>query len=58
MRAIASQTLRPTEHYAGKKDSRVYPELLIEIEAKDGQLEEKRKLWDALLNSFKPVAKL
>jgi len=43
--------------YAGKKDSGVYPEILIEIEAKDGQLEEKLKLWDALLNSFRSAAK-
>jgi len=41
--------------YAGKKDSGDHPEIVIEIEAKDGQLEEKLKLWDAVLNSMKPV---
>ncbi len=41
--------------YAGKKDSGDHPKIVIEIEAKDGQLEEKLKVWDALLDSFKPV---
>jgi hypothetical protein len=41
--------------YAGKKDSGDHPEIVIEIEAKDGQLEEKLKLWDAILNSMKPA---
>ena len=41
--------------YSGKKDSGVFPEIQITMDAKDGQLEEKLKLWDALLNSFKPI---
>lgn len=43
--------------FAGKKDSGDQPEILIEIEAKDGQLDEKLKLWDAVLNSFKPAGR-
>ena len=43
--------------FAGKKDSGEQPEILIEIEAKDGQLDEKLKLWDAVLNSFKPAGR-
>ena len=42
--------------YAGKKDLGDHPEIVIEIETADGQLDEKLKLWDAVLNSFKPVA--
>lgn len=41
--------------YAGKKDSGDHPKMVIEIEANDGQLDEKLKLWDALLNSVKPI---
>lgn len=43
--------------YAGKKDSGDHPKIVIEIETPDGQLDEKLKLWDAMLNSFKPIAK-
>ncbi len=42
--------------YAGKKDLGDHPEIVIEFETVDGQLDEKLKLWDAVLNSFKPVA--
>lgn len=41
--------------YPGKKDSGEYPEIIIEIDTRDGQLDEKLKLWDAILNSFKPA---
>ena len=43
--------------YSGKKDSGVFPEIEITMDAPDGQLDEKLKLWDALLNSFKPVGR-
>ncbi len=42
--------------YTGKKDSGDYPEIELTMESADGQLEEKLKVWDALLNSFEPVA--
>ena len=41
--------------YNGKKDSGDYPEIEITMESKNSNLDEKLKLWDALLNSFKPV---
>ena len=50
-------TLRFGWEYNGKVNSGTEPEIHIEMEAKDGRLDEKLKLWDALLNSFKPVAK-
>ena len=43
--------------YAGKKDSGEQPKILIEIEATDGHLDEKLKLWDSVLNSFKPAGR-
>ena len=41
--------------FAGRKESGDYPKIRIRMETADGQLDEKLKLWDALLNSFKPV---
>ena len=41
--------------FAGRKESGEYPKIRIRMETPDGQLDEKLKLWDALLNSFKPV---
>lgn len=41
--------------YNGKKDSGDFPEIEITMESPDGQLEEKLKVWDAILDSFKPV---
>ena len=52
-----TSTLRFGWEYHGKADSGSEPEIHVEMETKDGQLEEKLKLWDVLLNSFKPVAR-
>ena len=43
--------------YAGKKDSGEYPEMVIRMESPDGNLEEKLKIWDAILDSMKPLYK-
>jgi hypothetical protein len=43
--------------YSGKKDSGVFPEIEITMDSPDGQLDEKLKIWDALLSSFKPVGR-
>ncbi len=42
--------------FAGRKESGDYPKIRVRMESADGQLDEKLKLWDAVLNSFKPVA--
>ena len=44
-------------NYSGKKDSGDFPEIEITMETQDSQLDEKLKLWDALLNSFKPIGR-
>lgn len=44
-----------TWRYAGKKDSGEYPEIVISMESPDGQLDEKLKVWDAILDSMKPL---
>lgn len=41
--------------YNGKKDSGNFPEIELTMESKDGDLDEKLKVWDAVLDSFKPV---
>lgn len=41
--------------YAGKKDSGEYPEIVLRMESPDGDLEEKLKIWDAILESMKPM---
>jgi hypothetical protein len=43
--------------FTGKVDSGDAPKISIEMEAKDGRLEEKLKAWDALLDSIKPVGR-
>jgi len=57
--------LRITEHgektllfnweFNGKEDLGEYPTTHIEMEAPDGNLDEKIKIWDAVLDSMKPV---
>ena len=42
--------------YAGKKDSGTQPHIRIRMDSPDGQFDEKLKIWDDLLSSFKPVA--
>ena len=39
---------------AGEEDSGKRPEIQITMESADGALEEKIKVWDAILDSFKP----
>lgn len=41
--------------YAGEKDSGEHPKILIEMESADGRIEEKLQIWDAILNSLKPM---
>ena len=41
--------------YAGEVDSGERPEIQITMESPDGQLEEKVRMWDAILDSFKPM---
>lgn len=43
--------------FAGKEDSGEYPEINVEIESPDGNLEEKLKIWDAILDSMQPMYK-
>lgn len=41
--------------YPGEEDSGERPEIQITMESPDGALEEKIKVWDAILDSFKPM---
>ena len=41
--------------YIGKENSGEYPTLRITMESPDGNLEEKLKIWDAVLDSMKPM---
>lgn len=43
-----------TWEFNGKDDSGEYPTTRINMEAPDGNLEEKLKIWDAVLDSMKP----
>jgi hypothetical protein len=43
--------------YAGKKNSGEYPEIVIHMESPDGDVKEKLKIWDAILDSMKPLYK-
>ncbi|ABB30534.1 hypothetical protein GeomeDRAFT_2620 [Geobacter metallireducens RCH3] len=43
--------------YAGKQDSGEYPLIQIEMESPDGRVEEKLKVWDAILGSMKSLYK-
>ena len=44
-----------TWEYSGKDDSGEYPTTRINMESPDGNLEEKLKIWDAVLDSMKPM---
>jgi hypothetical protein len=46
-----------TWRFAGEKNSGERPMILITMETPDGNLEEKLKIWDAILDSFKPMYK-
>mgnify|MGYP001380123341 FL=1 len=41
----------------GKEDSGEYPEIKIGLECPDGSLDEKTKIWDDLLDSFRPACR-
>ena len=41
--------------YRGKADSGEHPEIQITMETPDGNLDEKLKIWDAIIDSFKPM---
>jgi hypothetical protein len=41
--------------FNGKEDSGEYPTTTIEMEAPDGKLDEKIAIWDAVLDSMKPM---
>ena len=41
----------------GREDSGEYPEIKIGLECPDGSLDEKTKIWDAVLDSFRPAYK-
>lgn len=43
--------------YLGREDSGEHPEILISMESPDGDLEEKLKIWDSILNSITPLYK-
>ncbi|HBG04890.1 MAG: hypothetical protein A2075_01825 [Geobacteraceae bacterium GWC2_58_44] len=44
-----------TWQFNGKDDSGEYPTTRIEMESPDGNLHEKLKIWDAVLDSMKPM---
>lgn len=44
-----------TWEYSGKVDSGEHPEIQITMEAPDGNLDEKLKIWGAVMNSFRPM---
>lgn len=41
--------------YRGRKDSGEYPEMRITMDCADGKLEQKLQIWDAVLDSLKPM---
>ena len=41
--------------YVGKNDSGEYPTVRITMESPDGNLDEKLRIWDAVLDSMKPM---
>jgi hypothetical protein len=41
--------------YRGEVESGKHPEIQVTLETPDGNLEENLKIWDAILNSFKPT---
>jgi hypothetical protein len=50
-------TLQFGWQYQGKEDSGDHPEIDITMESPDGNLDAKLKVWDAILDSFKPMSK-
>ncbi len=42
--------------YRGRKDSGEYPEMRITMDSADGKLEQKLQIWDAVLDSLKPMS--
>ena len=44
-----------TWEFNGKEDSGEYPTTTIEMESPDGKLDEKIRIWDAVLDSMKPM---
>ena len=44
-----------TWEYRGEAESGERPEIQITMETPDGRLDEKLKIWDAILDSFKPM---
>ena len=51
----ANKHLVFTWEYNGKDDSGEYPTTRIKMESPDGNLDEKLKIWDAVLDSMKPM---
>jgi hypothetical protein len=49
------KTLQFIWEFNGKEDSGEYPTTTIEMEAPDGNLDEKTKIWDTVLDSMKPM---
>jgi hypothetical protein len=49
------KTLMFTWEFNGKEDSGEYPTTTIEMEAPDGNLDKKIAIWDAVLDSMKPM---
>ncbi|MBJ6725586.1 T6SS immunity protein Tli4 family protein [Geomesophilobacter sediminis] len=47
-----------TWRFAGRKNSGEYPEIMISMRSPEGNLEEKLKIWDAILDSVKPLYKV
>ncbi|MBJ6727001.1 T6SS immunity protein Tli4 family protein [Geomesophilobacter sediminis] len=50
-----SRNLVFTWRFNGKYDSGEYPTTRIEMESPDGNLDEKLQIWDAILDSMKPM---
>lgn len=55
MKEEGESTLRFGWQYQGKEDSGEHPEIDITMESPDGSLDEKIKIWDAVLDSMKPM---
>lgn len=55
MKADDETELNFTWRYAGKKDSGEYPKIVVTMTAPEGNLREKLKLWDAILDSMRPL---
>lgn len=55
MSEAGRKILQFTWEFNGKEDSGEYPTTAIEMESPDGNLDEKIKIWDAVLDSMKPM---